>query len=130
MPAITTLRERGATRSVFVSTALLVVSLSAGGCMSIHDSPDFERHQYSQVVEPYDRKDVLYFDATFSAQFPDDDPAAEQLRMEWLEGWLELRKICPQGYEIVTRREFGDLENNPAHHDIRYEFTCRSEPTG
>ena len=99
-----------------------------GACIDIHKSADFERHRASQIVEPYDRNDVMYFDVTFSAQFPENDPAAEATRMEWLEDWLEQRKICPEGYEIVTRRPFESLEYNPAHHDMRYEFTCRAQP--
>jgi hypothetical protein len=131
MSAIDTLNEFRFRQRASAIVVLIVAIQSAGGCTNIHESPDFERHRYSQIAEPFDsKKDVLYFDVTFSAQFPDDDPAAEQLRMEWLEGWLAQRKFCPQGYEIVTRREFGDLEYNPARHDIRYEFKCASEPTG
>lgn len=98
-------------------------------CASIHESADFERHRYSQVTEPFDRDDVIYFDVTFSAQFPDDDADAEATRMEWLEGWMEQRKMCgDKGYEIVTRRSFEMMEYNPANHDIRYEFKCGSAP--
>lgn len=115
---------------VFFRGVILILSaLILWSCASIHDSPDFERHRYSQVVEPYDRNDVLYFDVMFSAQFPDDDAAAEATRMEWLEGWLEQRKLCGEsGYEIVLRRPFEMMEDNPARYDIRYEFKCESPP--
>ena len=114
-----------------VGRALLIISggLILCSCASINNSPDFARHRYSQVMEPYDRNDVVYFDVTFSPQYPDDDAAAEATRMEWLEGWLEQRKMCgDNGYEIVTRRQFEMMEDNPAHHDIRYEFKCGSPP--
>ena len=114
-----------------VGRRLLIIwgGLILCSCASINNSPDFARHRYSQVMEPYDRNDVVYFDVTFSPQYPDDDAAAEATRMEWLEGWLEQRKMCgDNGYEIITRRPFEMMEDNPAHHDIRYEFKCGSPP--
>jgi hypothetical protein len=110
--------------------ALLLFTLTLGACANIHESPDYERHRFSQIVEPYDRKDVMYFDVTFSAQYPDDDEAAEAIRMAWLEGWLDQRNKCQDGFEIVARRPFEMLEDNPAHHDLRYEFKCQSRPVG
>ena len=105
---------------------LLAVVLVA--CESMHESKDFERHRHSQLVEPYDRNDVLYFDVTFDPNFPDNDPMAEEIRMEWLTGWLAQRKMCPNGYEIEARRPFGMYENNPARYDIRYEVKCKMQP--
>ena len=111
------------------SVLIIFGGLVLCSCASIHESADFERHRYSQVTEPFDRDDVIYFDVTFSAQFPDDDADAEATRMEWLEGWMEQRKMCgDKGYEIVTRRSFEMMEYNPANHDIRYEFKCGSAP--
>ncbi|MDP7418269.1 MAG: hypothetical protein QF483_00125, partial [Gammaproteobacteria bacterium] len=60
--------------------------------------------------------------------YPDGDPVAERQRMEWLSGWLEQRKMCPDGYQILKRRPFGVLENNPARYDIRYEVKCKIPP--
>ncbi len=94
-------------------------------CTNIHESPDYERHRYSQLSEPFERNDVLYFDVTFDPNFPDGDPAAEAKRMEWLSGWLEQRNMCPDGYEILKRRPFEMLEHNPARYDIRYEVKCK-----
>ena len=62
---------------------------------------------------------------TFDPNFPDDNPVAEAKRMEWLTGWLHQRKMCLDGYEILQRRSFDMLENNPARHDIRYEVKCK-----
>lgn len=105
-------------------SAALLATLPAA-CSSVHESPDFERHRYSQLTEPFERNDVVYFDATFDANYPDADPAAEAKRMEWLSGWLKQRKMCLDGYEIMQRRPFDMLENNPARHDIRYEVKCK-----
>jgi len=96
------------------------------GCASLHESPDFVRHRHSQLTEPYDRSDVVYFDAMFDLNYPDDDPVAEAKRMEWLSDWLEQIHMCPDGYEIVKRRPFDMLENNPARYDIRYEVKCKT----
>jgi len=97
-------------------------------CESMHESPAFERHRYSQLTEPFERNDVIFFDVTFDPNFPDGDPAAEAKRMEWLTGWLNQRKMCLDGYEILKRRPFDMLENNPARHDIRYEVKCKIRP--
>ena len=105
-------------------SALIVGSLTA--CASLHESPDYERHRLSQLTEPFDRNDVVYFDVTFSANYPDGDAAAEAQRMQWLERWLEQRKMCPDGHEILKRRPFDMFENNPARYDIRYEVKCKA----
>jgi len=105
------------------SAVLLAVVLV--GCSSIHESPDFVRHSYSQLSEPFERNDVVYFDAVFDPNYPDGDPVAEAKRMEWLSGWLEQRKMCADGYEILKRRPFDMLENNPGRYDIRYEVKCK-----
>ena len=61
-----------------LQAGVLVVT---AGCAAMHESPDFERHRLSQLVEPYDRTDVYYFDATFTPAYPDGDPDAEAVRM-------------------------------------------------
>ncbi len=93
-------------------------------CAGMHESPDFERHRLSQLVVPAERNDVFFLDVMVNAQYPADDPAAEELRMEWLTAWLAVRGMCPGGYEIVQRREFGFLERNPGRFDYRYEVKC------
>jgi len=108
------------------AVALLATGLVA--CESIHESPDFDRHRYSQLTEPFERNDVVYFDVTFDPNYPDGDSAAEAKRMEWLSAWLNQRKMCLDGYEILQRRPFELLENNPARHDIRYEVKCKPRP--
>ena len=109
------------------SLFFIVVLLSA--CADIHKSADYERHRYSQLVVPYDRNDVMYFDVTFNAEFPDGE-ATEATRMEWLKAWLGQRSMCAESFEIVDRRPFEPMENNPAHHDIRYEVKCGAEQGG
>lgn len=108
------------------SIVFLLLVLLASACADIHKSADFERHRYSQLSEPYDRKDVMYFDATFTAEFPDNE-TGEAKRMEWLQAWLAQRNICTAGFEIVKRRPFETMESNPAQHDIRYEVRCGAE---
>ena len=48
--------------------------------------------------------------------------------MEWLQSWLEVRKLCPFGFEIDDRRRFEVLDYNPANHDLRYEVSCAPQP--
>ena len=100
------------------------------GCESITESKDFERHRYSQLSEPYDRDDVLYFDVKFDPNYPGDDPVAEGIRMEWLEAWLAQRNMCDNGYKIEKRRPFDAMEDNPARYSMRYEVSCKVVATG
>jgi len=106
----------------------IVLAATLVACAGMHKSPDYERHLYSKLSEPFERNDVLYFDVTFDPNFPDNNPVAEAKRMEWLTGWLAQRKMCLDGYEILKRRPFESLENNPARHDIRYEVQCKIPP--
>lgn len=105
------------------SGVLLLMILVLSNCAGIHESEDYTRHRYSRLSEPYDRNDVMYFDATFTPEFPDNE-AGEAKRMEWLRSWLDQRNICAEGFEVVTRRPFDAMESNPAQHDIRYEVSC------
>lgn len=115
--------------SLLERAALILIIVLVAACADIHKSADYERHRYSQLVVPYDRKDVMYFDVTFNAEFPDGE-ATEATRMEWLKAWLGQRSMCAESFEIVDRRPFEPMENNPAHHDIRYEVKCGAEQGG
>lgn len=121
--------EKFTLRKLLERTSLVLIVTLASACADMHKSADFERHRYSQLVVPYDRNDVMYFDVTFNAEFPDNE-AAEATRMEWLNAWLEQRNICAGSFEIVARRPFDPMESNPARHDIRYEVKCGAEQDG
>lgn len=106
--------------------ALLVAGIGLlVGCDAIHESKDFERHRYSQLSEPRDRDDVLYFDVKFDVNYPEDNPVAERIRMDWLESWLNQRKACVDGYEIDSGRPFDPMEYNPGQYDRRYVVRCK-----
>jgi hypothetical protein len=102
------------------------VILAAVGCSTPGPRvTDFDRHRYSQLVEPPGESGTLYFDVRFSAEYPRDDPSADTVRLAWLDGWLKLRRICPAGSDVVRRRPFDFLEDNPARYDERWEIACR-----
>ncbi len=107
--------------------AIVLLATMLVGCAGMHESPDFERHRFSQLSEPFERTGILHFDVTFGPNYPDDDAVAEAKRMEWLASWLEQRKMCLDGYEILQRRPFGMLEHNPARYDLRYEVKCKPQ---
>jgi hypothetical protein len=50
------------------------------------------------------------------------------VRMQWLAAWLETRKACLNGYEILQRRAFDYSEHNPARYDLRYKVQCQVLP--
>jgi hypothetical protein len=111
--------------------AALLAAVAAGCTQSVRqDLPNFDRHRYSAVVEPRDRRDVMYFDVIFTADYPDGDPAAEATRMAWLSAWIEQRHLCPGTFEIVQKRPFEFTEDNPGHYDARYLFKCKAGTSG
>ena len=96
---------------------------------SIHDSPDFYRHSYSQLSTPMSGEGGYYwFDVKLTPEFPDNNDAAEAVRMQWLEEWLAIRKTCLPGFEVLERRPFDFLEHNPGQYDLRYKVTCLVVP--
>ena len=108
-------------------TLLLVLGLTGCSAMdSMHESPDYYRHSLSQLSQPLDgtSSDFFWFDVKFSPEYPDNSEAAEAVRMQWLTTWLESRKTCLNGYEILERRAFDFSEHNPARYDLRYKVQC------
>ena len=115
--------------TLVLTTILIACSPSQSFRNSMSNSADYDRHRMSRLMMPMDgvgSQDTMIFEATISPSFPADDPAAEKQRMAWLNSWLEVRKLCPDGYEILDRRPFDTLDYNPAHHDLRYELRCKS----
>ena len=107
-----------------VAVACVVLMMLAGCSKSIHDSKDFARHSMSQLSEPREGGGFVWFDVKLTPEYPDNNEIAEDKRMEWLESWLEVRKLCANGYEVLERREFGFLEHNPGRYDLRYKIQC------
>jgi hypothetical protein len=107
---------------------LCLVMLGLAACGSIHESPDFARHSLSQMSEPSEGGDYLWFDVMLTPEHPGGNENAEAMRMQWLEAWLEVRKICGDGYVILERREFDFLEHNPGRYDLRYKIQCDVPP--
>jgi len=108
----------------------LAVVLMLSSCTAMAPSTDYDRHRLSEITLPRDRGDLFYFDVAVDSSFPADDAQAEATRMRWLDEWLGLRRICPDGHEVLGRRAFGFLEDNPAHRDLRYEVRCRPPAAG
>lgn len=105
--------------TAFMAAALLCV---LAGCAT---DTSFDRHNLSRVWLSPDGQQ-LYFDATVSRAYPEDDPEAEQARRSWLADWLKLRKFCTEGHRVASRRAIRADEYNPMRHHLRYEITCAS----
>jgi hypothetical protein len=108
-----------------LAMAALGIGLCLTGCTAFVDPTDFNRHRYSDITIPRDRIDLFYFDVTTVAEFPADDPQAEAERLKWLSGWMRQRQMCPSGHEVLKKRPFEFIEDNPAHRDVRYEVRCK-----
>ncbi len=113
---------RAATRRPAITAALLGLS----ACGTLDQPSDFDRHRFSQLLVPYDRPGVMYFDVRFTAEYPQGEAAADAVRMSWLDGWLRQRGVCPAGAEVLEKRPFDYLEDNPARYDERWEIHCRA----
>jgi hypothetical protein len=103
-------------------TILACLGLSA--CQDLHQSVDYDRHRLSGLRGTPSNSEVLIFEAKTTAQAPEDTPAGETIRMQWLEGWLEQRGMCQSGYEILERRHYTTMDANPYSYDLRYEIRC------
>jgi len=114
-------------KNIWVATVVTILTACAG----LYDSPDYVRHTNSALLDGLDGSDMLQFQAKAGSQYPESDPAAEALRMSWLEGWLKQSKKCKDGYVIKERREFGFAEYNPAGYNLVYELECKVQmPAG
>lgn len=113
--------------------AAAAILLMSGGCTAFDTPETYNRHRLSDITLP--RKgdgsaadtssEIFYFDVTVTAEFPDNNATAEAERMKWLSEWLVQRNMCPAGYEIVKKRRFSYMEDNPARRDLRYEVRCK-----
>lgn len=128
MPRMTSPAPFPAVRRAPGRAGAALLALAAGACASMHESEDYLRHRDSQLVMPLDGGPEFYFDARLSPSLPADDPAAEARRIGWLEGWLRLRKLCADGYDILERRPFRFEESNPGRFDLRYVLRCKPPP--
>jgi len=106
--------------------ALPATLLGLTACGALDKPSDFDRHRFSQLLVPYDRPGVMYFDVRFTAEYPRGEAAADAVRMSWLDGWLRQRGVCPAGAEVLQKRAFDYLEDNPARYDERWEVSCRA----
>ena len=105
------------------------LALLVAGCAStLEKSADFDRHRYSQLVQPFDRRGQIYFDVVFNAAYPADDPVADAKRTAWLGAWLAQKRLCAGGHAVTTRRPFEYLEDNPAGFQQRWEIRCQTVP--
>jgi len=100
---------------------VLYLAVALAGCETIGRN-DFERHRMSSLNAIPDT-DLLLFEAKLSRQYP-DSPAGDAQRMKWAEGWMEMRKLCPDGFSVVSRRRYKPEDDNPYRYDLRYELRC------
>lgn len=113
-------------RALFAAASLALAACTA------FDTPDtYNRHRLSEITLPRDgggetagSSDILFFDVTVTGEFPDNNEVAEAERMKWLAEWMEQRHMCPTGYEVLKKREFDFMEDNPARRHLRYEIRC------
>jgi hypothetical protein len=109
-----------------IPTLCIVCALTVlSGCAALHESPDYVRHINSTLMDGIDGSDMLQFQAKAGSEYPENDPGAEALRIQWLEAWLSQVNKCPDGYRVMNRRAFGFAEYNPAGYDLVYELQCK-----
>ncbi len=108
--------------------ALLLLAVLFSGCAIEEKSRgDFERHNNSILRTSYQDESVLVFEAKAGAAYPADSEAAEAVRMEWLQSWLDGRGLCPSGYEVLSREPIAPGQPNFHDMDLRYLLKCVSQ---
>jgi hypothetical protein len=115
-------------RRLTLPAILLLASILAGCAMEQQSRADFERHNQSLLRDSYSEPGSLVFEAKAGAAFPADSQSAEATRMQWLESWLAQRKLCPSGYEILSREPIAAGEPNFHDMDLRYRLRCADAP--
>lgn len=106
------------------SCVLVVLAvLAQAGCVSGKSLQD--RHSMSRLWASPDGRDI-FFEASVGPDYPLDSAAAEAERENWMRQWLERERLCPDGFEIIDRRQIGSALDNPYHHDLRYTLRCVS----
>lgn len=103
--------------------SLLLLGLT-GGCDTLHDRADYQRHTMSDLREDWRRPGVLLFEADASSLYPADSAEAEAVRMEWLAAWMKRSGFCPSGWTVLSRTEIDPSEVHARRHDLRYEVEC------
>lgn len=116
-----------------VPAAVLTWAVALTACTAFDTPNTYNRHRLSDVTLPREGSgmgtevdsDIFFFDVTVTGEFPDNNSTAEASRMEWLSDWLEQRHMCLTGHEVVKKRKFDYMEDNPARRDLRYEVRCK-----
>ncbi|CAN5212412.1 hypothetical protein BH24PSE2_BH24PSE2_02360 [soil metagenome] len=106
-----------------ILTGLLVAVLA--GCAG---ERDYDRHRMSRIGTTASDPGAWLYEAQIDPKYPAESAAAEAMRMEWLDDWMERGQYCADGYEVVERREFAADEPNPYGSDLRYLVKCADEP--
>lgn len=106
-----------------------VLVLSACQSLDISGKHQFERYSMSSLkTDPTGTEGTLIFEAKASAQYPVDSPSAETVRMQWAEDWLAARSLCPDGFEVLSKRRYTVEDYNPNRYALRYELSCLPPP--
>lgn len=115
-------------RENFLPNAILCIVVSLlTGCASLDRLP-------MSSFEPFANNSgqaMFRFRAdTASIAYPTDTKEGEAVRMGWLEEYLKLNDLCPQGYEIIERKVVVRAETfaGPAH-TIYYIGRCTDGPS-
>lgn len=110
------------TPAITILVAAAVIAIA--GCAGMDDQRDYHRHTMSDLQEDWQRPGTLLFEASTSADYPEDSDAAEAVRMEWLGAWMRRANLCPAGWDVVSRAQIPPSEVHPRRRNLRYEVQC------
>lgn len=96
----------------------MLAILFLAGCASI------DRH-YESELTPGPDEQIWNFRANAPLPYPEADPDAEAMRMNWLQISMEQAGACPSGYEVTSRRAVQTMTfmGRPVH-KIYYTVRC------
>jgi hypothetical protein len=114
---------RASMKRLHLGTLVVALALTQFGCVSGKSLQD--RHSMSRLWASPDGSDI-FFEASVGPDYPLNSAAAEAQRRSWMGQWLDRARLCPDGFEIIDRRQIGSAIDNPYHHDLRYTLRCVS----
>lgn len=87
---------------------------------------DWDRRETTTFVpiEANEEKQRFLFSAGTGIPYPANNPTAEKVRHKWIEKWMELNNVCPDGYEVLSRKAV-KFDDHPEAIKLHYELQCK-----
>lgn len=96
----------------------LILSALISGCASRGDFTTFEPYKNNKGEQQF------RFFAKSSVFDPENNSDSEKKRIGWLEEWLKVNNLCPNGYVIIERKPVS-IGSHESVKNIYYTGKCK-----